>query len=146
MAAKKYKFSQFVVASSYSLPLIANSVDVVLQVFAPGDEQEYHRVLTDGGLLVTVDPGPDHLTELKQRVYREPQQHKAPSGLSQPFNLLQEVPLRFELDLHDPSRREGLLAMTPYVWKLPEDGQQAIAASLRQVTAEFIIRVWQVQA
>ncbi|WP_137167015.1 putative RNA methyltransferase [Salinimonas lutimaris] len=145
MAAKKFRFGQFVVASSYSLPLMADSVDVMLQVFAPGDVQEYQRVLTAGGLLITVDPGPDHLCELKQQVYREPQQHKAPPSLAPPFNLAREMPLRFTVDLHDDERRAGLLAMTPYVWKLPVDGQQAIAASLRQVTAEFVIRVWQVQ-
>jgi len=45
-------------------PVADQSVDVVLDVFAPRDPAEVHRVLRPTGTLVVVTPGADHLTEL----------------------------------------------------------------------------------
>ena len=45
LAAKAYKQAQFVVASSFDLPLSGNSQDVMMQVFAPGSNEEYVRLL-----------------------------------------------------------------------------------------------------
>ena len=143
MAAKKYKQAQFVVASNFSLPLTSHSQDVILQVFAPGSTSEYARVLRPGGLLVTVDPGPHHLTELKARVYDAPQQHSAPELLAEPWALRQQSDLQFSVDLSDELTRNGLLKMTPYTWKVTEQRYAQIVQQLHCVTADFVIRIWQ---
>jgi 23S rRNA (guanine745-N1)-methyltransferase len=48
-----------------SLPLRDGAVDLVLDVFAPRNLPEFHRVLTPGGRVVVVAAGPEHLTELR---------------------------------------------------------------------------------
>ena len=46
------------------LPLADGCADLVLDLFAPRNGDEFHRVLRPGGTLVVVTPGPDHLAEL----------------------------------------------------------------------------------
>ncbi|MFI9720566.1 putative RNA methyltransferase [Streptomyces sp. NPDC052396] len=47
------------------LPVRSGTVDVVLNVFAPRNGAEFHRVLKPGGALVVVTPTPRHLSELR---------------------------------------------------------------------------------
>ncbi len=46
------------------LPVADGSAAVILNVFAPRNGAEFHRVLTDDGVLVVVTPAADHLAEL----------------------------------------------------------------------------------
>src|SRR4051812_23114708 len=47
-----------------TLPLADGSASLVLNVFAPRNGPEFHRVLRPGGTLLVVTPAADHLTEL----------------------------------------------------------------------------------
>ncbi|HEX3814447.1 MAG TPA: methyltransferase type 11 [Mycobacteriales bacterium] len=46
------------------LPVRSESAALLLDVFAPRNPAEFHRVLRPGGTLLVVTPGPRHLTEL----------------------------------------------------------------------------------
>lgn len=46
------------------LPVRSGAVDVVLDVFAPRNGAEWHRVLRPGGAAVVATPAPEHLAEL----------------------------------------------------------------------------------
>ncbi|BCJ53995.1 ubiquinone biosynthesis protein [Actinoplanes sp. NBRC 14428] len=46
------------------LPVADGSARTILNVFAPRNGPEFHRVLRPDGVLVVVTPAPDHLTEL----------------------------------------------------------------------------------
>ncbi|WP_426624367.1 methyltransferase domain-containing protein [Leifsonia sp. McL0607] len=48
------------------LPLRSQSVDAVLDVFAPRNLSEFHRVLRPGGVLTVVVPRADHLASLRE--------------------------------------------------------------------------------
>lgn len=143
MAAKQARHHQYVVASSHQLPVIAHSVTAMMQVFAPGKASEYARVLNAQGVLLTVDPGPAHLRELKQAVYDTPQQHTPPAGYAPTLRCVDEQQLDFTLRLQDIAHAEALLAMTPYTWKLKPARRDALKEALKHVSASFCIRVWQ---
>lgn len=49
-------------------PIASRQVDVVLDVFAPRNPAEFHRVLRPGGVLVVVRPFGGHLAELRSQV------------------------------------------------------------------------------
>ena len=48
-----------------SLPIRDGAADVVINVFAPRNPAEFHRILTPGALLAVVVPHPSHLQELR---------------------------------------------------------------------------------
>ncbi|MFC8799524.1 putative RNA methyltransferase [Promicromonospora sp. NPDC057138] len=49
-------------------PIESEQVDVVLDVFAPRNPAEFHRVLRPGGTLVVVRPVGGHLAELRRQI------------------------------------------------------------------------------
>ncbi|GAA4237649.1 rRNA (guanine-N1)-methyltransferase [Actinomadura meridiana] len=64
-AAKAHPRAGSVVADLWRpLPMRSGAADVVINVFAPRNAAEFHRVLHDDGLLFTVTPSPRHLATL----------------------------------------------------------------------------------
>ncbi|MEP2651217.1 MAG: putative RNA methyltransferase [Paraglaciecola sp.] len=141
-AAKQYKKQQYAVASTFNLPVSSASQDGVLQIFAPSSESEIHRVLKDKGIWVVVNPAGDHLQQFKYALYDAPTQHQAKSIEPEGFILKQQFNLNFELELNDKKQVENLLMMTPYYWSATEEKRQQLTEYVREVTADFDIRVY----
>ena len=139
LAAATYKNSEWAVASSFRLPVLDKSVDVVLRNFAPGDDIEAGRVLSDRGELWRAAPGPNHLTELKSRLYNQSRPHLSPE-VPGGFRLLEQVPVTFQFHLATREAVQQLLAMTPFVWNAPEKNQIRVQ-QLDQlaITADFLL-------
>ncbi|AXT40380.1 methyltransferase domain-containing protein [Alteromonas sp. BL110] len=142
LAAKAYKHAQFVVASSFELPLEKSTQDLVIQVFAPGSNDEYERVLKSEGLLLTVDPAPNHLFELKQQVYDTPRRHQIDDGPRSGFTRIHDECFSFPINFESEDHKIALIKMTPFYWKLPHGKIESIVASLEKVTADFHIQIW----
>ncbi len=75
MAAKRNHSHQYAVASSNHLPVVSNSIDIVLRIFAPSNDAEVWRVLKHGGYYIEVGPAPRHLWELREALYDTPRPH-----------------------------------------------------------------------
>jgi 23S rRNA (guanine745-N1)-methyltransferase len=56
----------FSVSSIFEMPLEDKSADLIINMFAPVAENEFHRVLKDDGYLVVVASGKEHLDGLKR--------------------------------------------------------------------------------
>ena len=145
LAAKAFKNEQFVVASSFDLPLQDESIDAAIQVFAPGSSEQYHRVLKADGLLMTVDPAPQHLIELKALIYDKPEFHKVSGVTRNGFSRISDETLSFTLPLTSEAQRIALIKMTPYYWSLPAQKLTHIVQQLNQVTASFSIQLFRKQ-
>ena len=142
LASRQLKDGSFAVASSFKLPVLSTSVDVLLRVFAPGDNEEVIRILRPEGVLVVVSPGPQHLFSLKELLYKEAQKHSPPD---QPkgFELLDEQQVSYQLEIQGNSAVKQLLSMTPFYWK----GDRAAKTKLDEVESlstevDFVIRVY----
>ncbi len=142
LASRQLKESSFAVASNFNLPVLPASVDAVLRVFAPGDNEEVIRILKSTGILVIVSPGPRHLFSLKTLLYKEAQEHTPPD---QPkgFDLLDEQQVSYQLEIQGNSAIKQLLSMTPFYWK----GDRAAKAKLDEAESlstevDFVIRVY----
>ncbi len=135
MAAKKYRGIPFVVGSSFELPFETASQMLAVQIFAPSSASEIRRVLQPGGVFVAVNPGPEHLLGLKEKLYQQPKKH-APARLQQEgLELVEERVLRRELSIEEPQHVQDLFKMTPFYWTVGETRRAELAGVRRLQTA-----------
>ncbi len=122
-AARAYPKVQFVVADTNALiPLADKSVDVLLNVFAPRNAQEFSRVVRPGGRLVIVIPAEKHLAGLRERFkLLGVEQGKAAKIAEQlaGFVLRETRELSISLNLKGVDLR-NLLEMTPNAWHMDQ--------------------------
>ncbi|MEW5755519.1 MAG: putative RNA methyltransferase [Pseudomonadota bacterium] len=143
LAAKRYPDIQFFVASSFRLPLRDRTIDVAIRIYAPGSAQEFARVLTPNGLLITVIPGKRHLFGLKQHLYDTPLEHDASEPVPEGFSLREQHILQDQIHLTSSDDIRHLLAMTPYYWHAAPEKQQHVAALTELTTEiEFVVNVY----
>lgn len=139
MAAKKQPTARFTVASSQRLPYADQSFDLVLRVFAPSNDEELRRVLKPDGLLLTVTPGPRHLWQLKEFIYRDVREHAAGSDLPAGFERLSIERLHYKI-APDGGQRLALLQMTPFAWRAQDNARQAIKdAPELEIETDFVL-------
>ena len=129
-------------------PVRTDSVAVVLDVFAPRNAEEFHRVLRPDGILVVATPAARHLDELvgplglltvdprkAERVADTLQERFAPAGT---------WPLELPLTLTH-AEVASLVAMGPSAWHTDSAALRGRIAALAEpvrVTAAFEVRVF----
>ncbi|MCF0246166.1 MAG: methyltransferase domain-containing protein [Ileibacterium sp.] len=139
-AAAHDKKTQYIVGSIFHLPFKDDSVDVMTSVFTPIPEQEAWRVLKKDGLLITVSPDAGHHRQLKEVLYEQVRLNDAPPVLES-FEKVDEIHLsktEHVMELMD------LLEMTPYRYKSPRKGIEALEAIQDglDVDFQFVIQIW----
>ena len=144
-AARAYPDIRWMVANvARKLPFAAHSFDVCLNIFAPRNTREFHRVIRPGRLLLAVAPGEGHLVELRERTmaYARTFGHKtadAVAAFSPEFRLKAQVWLTYPMML-DREMLGHLIRMTPLYWKAsrPAIARVSELDSL-EVTASFSV-------
>lgn len=119
-AAKKYKYIQFIVANAKSLPLKDESIDIILNIFAPHFIDEYSRILSSGGYIIKVTPNENHLIELKEVLYEKTYLTKEKLITEENYSIINILDLTYERNIPS-SDLVNLFSMTPYVYKTPLD-------------------------
>ena len=107
---------QFVVASSFRIPVNDSTVDGVLQVFAPGSIDEISRILKPHGIWIRVAPGPSHLENIKRQLYTQVKPHTSPE-VPKGFTLASEDRVQSSLTIEDSETLSHLIDMTPFSWQ-----------------------------
>ena len=143
-AARQVPEGIFCAASTAHLPLAAESLDLIVNIFSPLMAEEFLRVLKPGGYLLRVVPMERHLFELKAAVYERPYENPPAEPAVEGFRLLRTQTLRKTITLSSNEDVQALFLMTPYYYKTGAEDQQKLAAvpSLR-VTTEFLIAACQ---
>ncbi len=141
-AAKLDTQTLYMVANMNALPLLNESVDVILSVFAPYNSEEIQRVLKPNGQLIVVQPAPNHLFELKQVLYDivklNPDTTLTIPGLTGNLN----EQLEFEMILNQ-DELQALFAMTPYVYTSSQQASMKLKALVSlNIKASFKISVF----
>lgn len=139
-AAKRCKNASFAVASIAQIPLSDNSVDAVINIFAPDSPAEFARVLDTNGRLIAVQPLENHLWELKSAIYEKPYKNPPLELKKQGFELKSTKEVKYKITLENSEDILSLFKMTPYYYKTSESDQKKLSNlnSLR-VSLEFII-------
>lgn len=145
-AAKQYPQLQVAVASSYQLPFAAQSIDALLRIYAPSKAAELARVCRAGGYLLTVTPAPQHLLQLKQRIYREVRLHPATVATEAGFNHLQRQQLSWIFQPADAAALSQLLQMIPLGYRFDANSRQQLLLDLPAISLDFYLDLYQRQA
>ena len=139
-ASLRDKSLRLAVASIFDLPVPMESIDVLLNLFAPYDSAEFSRVLKEGGLLVRAFPAERHLGELKCAVYDTPYENEIDTLVLEGFVMVKKDFISFPLHLTSGAEIDSLFKMTPYYYKTSRDGQARLAALENlQTHAEFYL-------
>lgn len=142
IASRLIKNGHFAVASSFNLPVLTNSVDCLLRIFAPGDSIEAARVLKKKGVLIVISPGPRHLFALKKLLYKEAKEHTPQEALDN-FSLLGEEKVSYRLEVKGAKQISQLVSMTPLYWqtdKTAQDNLNTLASLCTEI--DFVIRTY----
>ncbi len=127
LAAKRYSEGHFLVANlKERLVLQDATIQVMLNIFAPRNTEEYARVLAPGALLLVVIPGPSHLHQLRSTLHlldiEENKQQHVVEQFSARFSLLTTRTLAYTLRLRQPEI-SWLVMMTPNYWHLSPESR-----------------------
>ena len=128
------------------LPLADRAAQLLLNVFAPRNGPEFHRVLAPGGTLVVVTPAPEHLGALVGALgllaVDPDKDDRVAASLGERFALVREERASRDLALTHREVRT-LVAMGPSAWHADGAALSARIAALEepvQVTAAVRVR------
>ena len=117
----------WLVGSNASLPVPNARFDAILCLFGFPVFSEFSRVLSDKGLLLLVESGPDHLIELRKILYPSIHDYKQTfsEGMAH-FDLVSEQSETYRFTLNSQTEIQQLLTMTPHIHKASYDGREAV--------------------
>lgn len=142
-APKSIPNGEFAVASAFNLPFGDNSVDCVLNVFAPSPYGEFSRVLKSDGVLIKAVPLEEHLWDLKCALYKEPYKNKPEKRDDELFELTESHELKYKINLTDSSDIGNLFKMTPYYYKTGrEDAERLLSLKGLETTVHFCVEIY----
>lgn len=140
IAARSCPEASFAVASAYCLPFSDNSFDIVTSLFAPLASEEFHRILNNEGVFITVIPLENHLWELKKAVYDTPYKNKPENTDLKGFRLISSAEIKKKINLSPNEDIKNLFMMTPYYYKTSQNDQAKLDNVDRlTVETEFMI-------
>ena len=125
-ASKAQKEMVYGVASLYELPLMDQSVDVLLDIFAPVSMDEFKRVLKPEAYLLMVIPAKRHLMGLKKVAYDEPYENEEKVFEHEGFELVEVLHISDEVEIIGQEHIHSLFQMTPYYFKTPKEGMDQV--------------------
>lgn len=138
-AAKKQPNARFIVASNKRLPYADDYFDLLLRVYAPSNDEEINRLLKTNGLLLIVTPGPRHLWQLKEFIYKQVNEHDITVDLPEGFEKIDSQRISYTIE-PDQTNRLALLQMTPFAWRAKAEIQTRIQrANKLEIETDFIL-------
>jgi 23S rRNA (guanine745-N1)-methyltransferase len=144
LAAAKTKKSDgidFAVASSANIPLPDKSCTAVYSIFSPIQPREIHRILKEEACFLRVLPGPHHLYEIKEKIYREAQLHDAPKAL-EGLSVVVEKSVKFNMHFDMEETYSNLISMTPFAWEAKQRSpEKSLFKAGDRITADFNIQI-----
>jgi 23S rRNA (guanine745-N1)-methyltransferase len=115
-AAKRNKNIGFCVGSIFHLPILDNSVDCIVNIFAPFKEEEFQRILKENGIIIKVTPGAQHLMGLKNALYDNPYENDERMPEISCFEIVKSINVKYEIQIDNSEDIINMLKMTPYFW------------------------------
>lgn len=126
-AAKRSRQIRWIVGTNRQPPVEPASVDVVLCIFGFRSLEGFHKLLKSGGKVILVEPGPEHLQELREIIYSEVRKTDPPglSALEETgFSIVDRQRLQFQTGALNNEQINDLLVMTPHFYRANKQGRE----------------------
>ncbi len=137
-ASKLSKDILFVVSSINKIPFEDNEFDLLLNIFAPHNEQEFERVCRK--YILKVIPNKDHLLELKQLLYEDVIIKDEKKLDFKNFKEINNYHLKYQVIVDDLFE---LFQMTPYYYKTKYDKKIFEINHNKLITCDFSIVLYE---
>jgi len=140
-ASKRNKNISWVVGTNRQPPLLEASVDLVLCVFGFVNFDGINKILKPGGKIVLVDPGSEHLKELRERIYEKVNHTELTDIDAKYFSITNSQSCTFKTGDINNENINNLLSMTPHLFRASKEGKVA-ASKLTELdlTVDVVIR------
>jgi 23S rRNA (guanine745-N1)-methyltransferase len=139
--SKRNKKLNLAVGSTSNVPILDNSCDAVLTVFAPYTESEIFRILKNGGIWIDASPLERHLMELKNVIYDKPYENEVDMKIPEGFSLCDRQEIKDKIIIKSNEDIMNLFMMTPYYYKTGKEDQQKLCGlNLLETEIQFEVR------
>lgn len=142
-AKRKTENTFYMLAGINKMPVGDGRADAIVNIFAPCFESEYSRILKDGGVLIVMCAGKNHLMEMKRELYDETPENTLRADLPKNMTLLEKQELDYKFTLFGREEIESLFAMTPYSYRTQKEAaERLLSLESLTVTANFEFYVY----
>lgn len=143
LAHKRINTACFAVASAFHLPVQSDCCDVLLNIFAPFDANEFLRVTKDDGVVIRAFARKGHLLGLKQVLYDNVRDEDVTDFELNGFDLVEMSDIKYDITLENQKSIADLFKMTPYYYKTGEKSQKRLEKLEKlKTTVSFSIAVY----
>lgn len=129
VSAKRNKQITWVVGTNRQPPVAEASVDIILCVFGFYNFDGFLNILKPSGKVILVEPGPDHLQELREIIYSNVKKTQPPSlsyAEKLGFSMGDSQQLQFKTGSINRRQMTNLLLMTPHFYRASKQGRAAV--------------------
>lgn len=141
-AARQNKEIHYYLSSIFDIPMMDESCDLLLNVFAPLANDEFYRLVKKDGYLIKVDPHHQHLKQMKDFLYDHVYENEVLDLNVKGFRLENYHEVTYHMSL-DTKALNALFKMTPYYYKTSkEKSEQLCGLDHLDCIASFMIYVY----
>ncbi len=143
LAAKRKNGCEYFVANLSRIPLKDKSIDIAFHLFAPFHEKEFSRIINNGGMLITVVAGENHLFELKEILYDTPYRNDEMPPETENLVIKEKRKVTRKIHLSSKEDIDALFRMTPYYYRTSDkDKAKLLSFDSLDVTVDFAMFVY----
>ena len=144
-ASKRSKNICWAVATNQKIPTKENCADILISLFGFPVLSEFTRVLKNNGLLIIATAGPNHLIEIRKRIYQEIHTKKENNIIHPHLQLTEILSLEKEIFVSSDESVTNLLKMTPHFYRIPVEKRTEIIQNLpHQLTLNVVFHCFNV--
>ncbi len=145
-AAKKYKTGAWAVATNKHLPLTNGSIGIITSLFGFECWQPWAQLQTCGQLVIVVDAGPEHLLQIRERIYTDVNIHTIPDNVeaqASGYEKIQQQDVNFENTIDSELMLRNIIGMTPHVHRVKASALQDLSLLTgKPIQFNAVIRVY----
>ena len=119
--------ASFMTGNIFSLPLKESCADAVVSMFAPLAWEEMSRILGEKGIVIVAASGIDHLTEMREIIYKEVIKKESSVKVGDGFEEVCRTNVKYKITLDKSCDIMNLFGMTPFCHRTPAEAVKRLS-------------------